>query len=169
MNPFTLTLTAALAAPIVIAAPLPQPAELLATNTVVAVYEKTFDRPCMHRTSLCPDRCDHAKKLATFRVVTNENYERTGKYGDDKSEPGSTIYIDMLRDEPGQSENVRKLISELKPGDAVRLKIDHYYIKGNTNQYPVRPVTLIERVAKPAVVPPSKGDDHMPDIMPLAR
>ncbi len=144
-NKFAFAL-AGLFAPMVYAAALPQPAELLATNTVVAVYEKTIDRPCMHRTALCPDRCDHAKKLAVFRVVENENYEHLGEYGDAKSEPGSTIYVNMLADEPGQDAAVRQLISELKPGESVRLKVDHYYVKEPTNQYPVRPVTLIERV-----------------------
>ena len=166
MNKLILTL-AGLIAPLVMSSPLPQPAELLATNTVIAVYEKTVDRPCMHLTSLCPDRCNHAKKLATFRVITNENYKRTGKYGDDKSEPGSLVYVDMLHDEPGQSENVRKLIAELKPGDAVRITVDHYYVTGNC-KYPVRPVT-IERVEKPANIPPAKEEAPVMDIMPLAR
>lgn len=147
INKLTLAL-AGLFAPVVLAAELPQPAELLASNTVVAVYEKTIDRPCMHRTALCPDRCDHAKKLAVFRVEENENYERLGEYGDAESEPGSTIYVNMLVDEPGQDASVRQLISELKPGDSVRLRIDHYYVKEPSNQYPVRPVTLIERIEK---------------------
>lgn len=169
MNKIILTLAGLFAPQIIMAAPLPEHSDLLATNTVVAVYEKTVDRPCRHLTSLCPDRCNHAKKLATFRVVVNENYEHPGQYGDDKSEPGSVVYVDMLHDEPGQDESVRKLISELKPGDAVRIRIDHYYVNGDSCKYPVRPVTLIERVEKPANIPPAKDKEPIMEIMPLAR
>lgn len=129
---------------------LPAKADLLASNTVVAVYEKTVDRPCMHLTSLCPDRCDHADKLAVFRVIANEHYSRPGQYGDDKAEPGSELYISVLKDQEGQDPAVRTFVTGLKPGDVVRFTVDHYYVDKDGSRYPVRPVTKIERTAQPA-------------------
>lgn len=123
-------------------------ADLLATNTVVAVYEKTVDRPCMHLTSLCPDRCGHADRLAVFRVVTNEQYSRPGEYGDDKAEPGSPLYISVLKDPEGQDPAIRQLVSSLSPGDQVRFTLDHYYIRSERAHYPVRPVSHMEIVAR---------------------
>lgn len=124
----------------------PEEADLLATNTVVAVYEKTIDHPCRHLTSLCPDRCNHADKLAVFRVVANEHYDRPGQYGDAKAEPGSELYISVLKDQEGQDPAIRQLVSQLQPGDAVRFTVDHYYRNNAGSRYPVRPVSKMERV-----------------------
>lgn len=126
-------------------------AELLARNTVLAVYENTVEQPCRFMTADCPDRCDHATRAAIFRVLKNEDYAKPGQYGDDKMEEGSHVYINILKDEPGQAPGVRELISELKPGDQVRMTVHHNYIKGESAHYPARPVVQMERV--PAAEP----------------
>lgn len=158
---------AVLAVPTLFAAPMPAKADLQASNTVVAVYVGTKERPCMFRTALCPNRCGHAAKVATFRVVTNEDYKKPGKYGDDKAEAGSVIMVDMLRDVPGQNEDVQKLISTLSAGDQVRMTQDHYYGDFGQVMEPFRPVTKIEKLEGKAEVPAAEEESH--PVMPLMR
>ncbi len=146
------------------AAPLPREAELLARNSVLAVYEKTEKRPCHFRTALCPDRCDHASTLAQFRVCSNESYEKPGKYGDGKAEVGSTLLVDVGRDVPGQDEEVAHKIAALHPGDKVRLTVSHYYVQEGGVYYPVRPVTSLERLpsSSASAATPVSRDLHEP-------
>ncbi len=169
MKKLLLTLSLMLA-PSVIAAPLAGPAEELASNTVTAVFEKIVERPCFHRTADCPDRCDHAAKFARFRVVTNEAYSKPGKYGDDKAEPGTSVAVDIKGDIEGQDPAVNKLVESLKPGDAVRMTITHYYVNANNCHYPVRPVTAIKRIEAPKQMPEKKDCplDHAEEVMPLS-
>ena len=126
------------------ALPLPEKAELLASNTVLAKYTQTVERPCRFMTALCPDKCDHATKLAQFEVLANENYTHPGQYGDEKLEPGATAVVDVQRAVLGQSPAVAQFISALKPGDTVRLTISHYYVQQGQGQFPVRPAVSIE-------------------------
>ncbi len=163
-----LALSLLLLAPALLAAPLP-PAEELASNTVTAIYESIVELPCRHLTSDCPDRCDHAQRIARFRVVENEAYSRPGEYGDDKLEPGQALAVDMKNDVEGQEPAVQALVQSLRPGDAVRLTIRHYYVKTDAAHYPVRPVTFIERIETPSVFPaPREGTlDRVDASMPL--
>ncbi len=156
--------------PALVAAPLPPVAEELAHNTVTAVYECVVEVPCYHRTADCPDRCDHAQRFARFRVVANESYNRPGEYGDDKLEPGMALAVDLKNDVEGQDPAVKALVESLHPGEAVRLTIRHYYVKGEYAHYPVRPVTEIEQIATPSELPARKDSplDHVDGVMPIA-
>lgn len=129
-----------------VAATLPEKAELLASNTVVAKYLQTVEHPCRFMTALCPDRCDHATRLAQFEVIANEHYEHPGKYGDEKLEPGAVATVDVKKAVLGQSPEVAKLISTLHPGDTVRLTIRHYYVQQGQGQFPVRPAVSLEKM-----------------------
>ena len=141
-------------APSLFASPLPEKAELLATNTVIARFDGLRDIPCRFMTADCPDKCDHATKVAGFTVLVNENYAKPGKYGDDKAEVGSVVMVDVKKLTPGQDDNkVFALIDSLQPGDTVCLTQDHYYVDTERAAYPVRPVTKIEKVEKPAAAP----------------
>lgn len=127
------------AAPLAAAAPLPLPeSELLAENVVVAEYLGTEDVPCRFMTALCPDQCDHATKLALFRVVRNERYAKYGEYGDDRL--SDIVPVDIAHPAPGQVA-----IPALNKGDKVKLTIQHRYTKGNV-QEPIRPVTAVEKL-----------------------
>ncbi len=169
MNKLLIALSLMLA-PSVVAAPLAGPAEELASNTVTAVYEKTVERPCHFRTADCPDKCDHAVKFARFRVIANEAYSKPGEYGDDKAEPGTSVAVDMKGEVEGQDPAVQELVKSLKPGDAVRMTLKHYYVKANNCHYPVRPVTEIKRIEAPKQMPEKKDCplDHAEEIMPLS-
>ena len=128
------------------ATPLPEKADLLASNTVVAQYTGTQYHPCRHMTALCPDRCGHANTLAHFRVLRNEHYQRNNEYGDEEMKVDDIAMVDVLNDVPGQDEGVATLISQLKLGDSVRMTINHYYVKEEQGFFPVRPVVKIERI-----------------------
>ena len=167
-----LTVIGAMLMPALFAAPMPAKADLLATNTVVATYLGTKERPCMFRTALCPDRCNHGAKVAMFRVTANENYAKPGKYGDDKAEPGSLLMIDVKNDTPGQSDEVKALIAGLTVGDKVRMTQDHYYGDFGQVVEPFRPVTKIEKLQQekkdlvPALPEAPAGDYG---VMPIMR
>lgn len=159
------------AAPALFAAPLPQKADLLAENTVVAQYVGMKERPCHFRTALCPDRCGHAMKIALFAVSKNEHYAKHGEYGDEKAPEGSMLMIDVLGDTPGQPDEVSAALKALKPGDVVRLTQKHYYADFGTVVEPVRPVTALEKLGSAPLPAPQPKDpaDHDDEVMPLAR
>ena len=161
----------ALVAPSLFATPLPlPPAEQLAHNTVTAIYERVMERPCHFRTADCPDKCGHGMRVAIFRVVSNDSYDRPGQYGDDKLEPGEACMVDLKKGVEGQDPAVIELIKGLKPGEAVQMTITHYYVKSNNCHYPVRPVTEIKRVEAPKQLPDKKDSpvDHEEGVMPIA-
>lgn len=157
--------------PGVMASPLPEKAELLASNTVVAQYVSTDARPCYGRTSLCPDRCGHAVQLAKFRVLMNEAYEQPGKYGDDKAVAGNLLLVDASSDIPGQDVEMLKKLAELKPGQVVRITQKHYYAEVSGVHTPIRPVTQLELLKDGACedIPPAPQDpaNHDAEVMPL--
>lgn len=121
-------------------APLPD-SDLLAENTVLAEYLGTQEIPCRFMTADCPDKCDHATKVALFRVLANKSYAKHGEYGDEKMEAGETVPVDLRHPAPGQVT-----IPALNKGDQVKMTIQHRYTKGNV-QEPIRPVTAMGRVS----------------------
>ncbi len=157
------------AAPALMASPLPEKAELLATNEVEAHYLGTVKIPCRHLTADCPDKCNHATEVARFRVLKNMKYELTAKYGDDAYTPGSIVMIDIKNPTPGQNdEAVHHFIGNLKVGDKVRFTQKHYYGEINNLSEPFRPVTHIEVDEKQPVIPaapPAPEGDY--SVMPL--
>ncbi len=141
-------------APSLFASPMPEKAELLATNTVIARFDGYTDIPCRFMTADCPDKCDHATKVANFTVLSNEHYAKPGKYGDDKAEVGTVVMVDIKKPTPGQNDRyVFDFVDTLQPGDTVCLTQDHYYVNTESAAYPVRPVTKMEKVQKPANAP----------------
>ncbi|MBR5887393.1 MAG: hypothetical protein IKZ07_04195 [Akkermansia sp.] len=158
---------ALLAMPSLFALPMPDKADLLATNTIKAVYMGTQERPCMFRTALCPNRCGHAAKVAAFQVIENESYSKPGKYGDGKAEAGSVVMVDVKNETPGQDEAVNKLISTLTPGDTVRMTQEHYYGDFGGCMSPFRPITKIEKLGEKAPAPEVQPEQH--PVMPIMR
>lgn len=165
----TIILLLAAAVPALLAAPLPEKADLLAENTVVAQYVGAKERPCHFRTALCPDRCGHAMKVALFRIMKNEHYAKPGQYGDPKAEEGDMLMLDTKGDIAGQPDEVRALLDSLKPGDVVRLTQKHYYADFGPVLEPVRPVTAAEKIGEAPLPAPQPKDpaDHDDEVMPL--
>ncbi len=129
------------------AAPLP-PADLLARNTVHAQYLGIRDLPCRFMTAQCPDKCNHATKVAEFRVIENLHYEKLGEYGDAKYAEGEILTVDVHKDIEGQDASIADSIKKLKQGDQVRLELSHYYVHQDNAHYPVRPVRSISLATK---------------------
>ncbi len=125
------------------AAPMP-PAKELARNEVLAMYVGTRKVPCMHRTALCPNKCDHAKTVAVFKVIRNENYAKTVGYGDVKAEVDDEICVDINMDVEGQSLETLETIQQLNTSDYVHLTQVHYYVTKEYTSYPVRPIVKLE-------------------------
>lgn len=159
-------LAAALFVPTVNAAPLPEKADLLATNTVVAVYRGKVKPPCRFLTSECPDRCGHSREQAVFTVKASEAYSHPGKYGDDRLTPGAQWMVGTKDDVPGQDPAVLEQLAGLKPGDTVRMTVTHYYITLNNASYPVRPVTSLTVLPEKEQPEPLQPQDG-PAVMPL--
>ena len=162
-----MSLAAALFVPATLtAAPLPEKADLLATNTVVAVYRGTVKPPCRFLTAECPDRCGHSREQAVFTIKVSEDYTHPGKYGDDLLTPGSEWMVGTKDDVPGQDPAVLEQLAGLKPGDTVRMTITHYYITLNNASYPVRPVTSLTVLPEKEQVEPLQPQNG-PAVMPI--
>ena len=134
-----------LAIPALQASPMPENAQILATNTFEATYLGLMELPCRGMTADCPDKCDHATKVARFRVTQNVDYAQNSEYGDDKVTPGSIVMIDIKKPTPGQDDAaVFETIDTLKLGDKVIMTQDHCYGEIGDLVTPFRPVTKLE-------------------------
>lgn len=151
------------------ASPLPQDAKLLASNSVEAHYLGTLEIPCRHMTADCPDKCNHATKVARFRILKNTGYKQHAAYGDEPLAPGSMLHIDIKNPTPGQEDAALfTFISNLKTGDKVRLTQQHYYGKQGGVMSPFRPITHMEKDEQKATIPatpPAPEGDY--SVMPL--
>ncbi|WP_067777368.1 hypothetical protein [Akkermansia glycaniphila] len=141
--------------------------EVLATFKTIARFDGYKDIPCRHLTSLCPDRCGHASRVAVFTVASYLDYHKGGKYGDEKQQ---TVYVDVAKPVYGQSPQVAETIAKLKPGDIVRLDWQHLYMHDGGSMYPVRPVNSIAPAKLPEgiVLPPPPLPENPAQVpMPL--
>jgi hypothetical protein len=118
--------------------------ELLSAHDTVARFTGLTDHTCLGRTSLCPDRCGHSGKLATFEIVKYLNYEKPGEFGDPKQEQFQVLIEDNMGNVKVPAA-IRKTILALKPGDSVHLKWNHDYVTRDGSSSPDRPITLLEK------------------------
>ena len=116
--------------------------DILSTHSTHAVYEGVRHLPCMHKTSLCPDKCGHAKDVAVFRIVDYIAYEKTNPHHGD---PQATQFMMPLVEGNEVDAKALAFAKELKAGDAVRLDWNHEYVKDGGANYPQRRVTLLAR------------------------
>lgn len=72
-------------------------------------------RKCRFLTSLCPDKCDHARDFAVFRIVKYLDYRKPGKYGDEKQEQ-LMVDVNPAHKPILQSADILKKISALNRG-----------------------------------------------------
>lgn len=118
--------------------------DLLSSHDTEARFIGLKDRMCMGRTSLCPDRCGHSGKLATFEIVKYLNYQKPGQYGDPKQERFMVLVGDNMKN-PKVPVEIRDAILALKPGDLVHLKWNHDYVTRGGSKFPERPIVLLEK------------------------
>lgn len=158
------------AVPALFATPMPEGAQLLASNTVLAHYLDVMELPCRHLTADCPDKCNHATRVARFRVLRSLNYTKAGEYSDERIAPGSILMVDIKNPTPGQDDKaIFDLIGSLRAGDTVRLTQEHRYGQIGDCVMPFRPITAAEKIEKkkPSVpaAPPAPAGDY--SVMPL--
>jgi hypothetical protein len=118
--------------------------ELLSAHDTVARFTELKEHKCMGRTSLCPDRCGHSGRLATFEIVKYLNYEKPGEFGDPKQESFQILIEDNMKNLKVSAE-IRDAILALMPGDSVHLKWNHYYVTRDGSSSPERTLTLLEK------------------------
>jgi hypothetical protein len=116
-------------------------AEVLSSHRTKAVYEGNRHLPCRYRTSLCPDRCGHARDVAVFRITEYLAYEKSGQHGD----PKATEFLLPLKAGEEVSAEILATAKGLAKGDAVRLDWLHEYVSKDGSKYPRRRVTLLAR------------------------
>lgn len=117
--------------------------DLLADHVAEAEFTGIIHRPCRFRTSLCPEKCDHPKDFAVFKILKYRDYRKPGKYGDPRQE---SLMIDTNpKHKPLlQDASILKKIAELKPGDKVVLHWTHYYMHKAGSSWPERPVMSVK-------------------------
>mgnify|MGYP000399979479 CR=1 FL=1 len=120
--------------------------ELLSDHVAEAEFTGIIHRKCRFLTSLCPDKCDHARDFAVFRIVKYLDYRKPGKYGDEKQDQ-LMVDVNPAHKPILQSADILKKISALKPGDKVVLHWAHYYMHRNSSSFPERPVISVEPAA----------------------
>jgi hypothetical protein len=117
--------------------------ELLSSHSTVAKFIGIKDHECLGKTSLCPDRCGHSGKLATFEIIEYLDYQKPGEYGD----PKQTSFQILIRDNQGNAKipaEILSIIESLKPNTKVKLSWNHDYVTKDNSSSPERPITKIE-------------------------
>jgi len=117
--------------------------ELLSSHSTVAKFIGIKDHECLGKTSLCPVRCGHSGKLATFEIIEYLDYQKTGEYGD----PKQTSFQVLIRDNLGKAKipaEILSIIESLKTDTKVKLSWNHDYVTRDKTSSPERPITKIE-------------------------
>lgn len=120
--------------------------ELLSDHVAEAEFTGVIHRKCMFRTSLCPDKCDHPRDFATFRIIRYLDYRKPGKYGDEKQEK-LMIDLNPAHKPILQGADILNKVASLKTGDKVVLHWSHYYMHRDSSSFPERPVISLEPAA----------------------
>ncbi len=117
--------------------------ELLSDHVTEAEFTGMIHRKCRFLTSLCPDRCDHARDFAVFRITKYLDYRKYGKYGDGK-QAQFMMDVNPAHKSILQGAEILKKVDSLKPGDRVLLHWAHYYMRRDSGSFPERPVISME-------------------------
>lgn len=135
--------------------------DLLATNIVRATYVGQQD---MAGPAASPTDTLITERVAVFEVIENLAHHKYVRYGDGSLEPGYRFTVTMNRELPGQPAQVVDTIMQMQPGEESVMRIDHLYMMGNREGYPIRACSrMARRNAVPAV---STGDAAAPAPSP---
>ena len=117
--------------------------DVLSHHDAICEFVEIRHIPCRFRTSLCPDRCNHASDVAVFKVLEYKEYEKKGEYGDEKKEQ---IFCEVKKPVLEQDPAIAQQCMNLKPGQKVQLVYDHIYVSKEGAHFPVRPVKSIKEL-----------------------
>ena len=135
--------------------------DLLATNIVRATYVGQQD---MAGPAASPTDTLITERVAVFEVIENLAHHKYVRYGDGSLEPGYRFTVTMNRELPGQPAQVVDTIMQMQPGEESVMRIDHLYMMGNREGYPIRACSrMARRNAIPAV---NTGDTAAPAPSP---
>lgn len=118
--------------------------KLLSSHDTEARFVGLADYKCMGRTALCPDRCGHSGKMATFEIVKYIQYRKPGEYGDPKQERFQVLIEDNMKNVKVPA-SIRDAVLAMKPGTPVHLKWNHDYVTREGANFPERVITLLEK------------------------
>ena len=122
---------------------LPQGVKL-ASHETLARFDGLTEEPCRHMTTLCPNECDHGGTYAHFSIVEYTNYVQHEKEGDPKQETFAVrIALQDGSLAPETSPALKRVISELSPGQVVVLDWLHFYHRNEQGCYPERIITRL--------------------------
>jgi hypothetical protein len=127
------------------AAPAKIERKLLSAHETVARFTGIKEHRCMGLTALCPDRCGHSGKLATFAIVKYLRFEKPGEFGDPRQEQFLVLIEDNMN-QPKVPAGVLKSINALKTGDLVRLAWNHDYVTREGSKSPERPIVSLSPI-----------------------
>ena len=126
---------------------------LLSSHSVTATFAGRQERACMHRTSLCPDRCNHANAWAIFTVESYVAHDKPGQYGDER-QAQFALQLRPAEERVAHAPGTHELVASLAVGDRVALEWLHEYVsdyglhdgKETCAKYPVRRVVALRRL-----------------------
>jgi hypothetical protein len=132
--------------------------ELLSCHDTIAKFTGIADHKCRGLTALCPDKCGHSGRMATFEIVKYLGYEKPGQYGDEKQKTFSVLIEDNMKNAKVPDATL-KAIDSLKPGTTVHLKWNHDYVTRDGSKFPERPIISIEPMTPDQVEAAGKPSD----------
>ena len=115
--------------------------DLLSLHETVSQFAGLQEKQCFHKTSLCPDRCQHGGTIAIFTILKYLKYEKPGKYGDAKSKKYHVRPREV-------HENFKGIFDTLKLDDYVLLHWNHDYVHRSGCSFPERPMTELKIITK---------------------
>ncbi len=83
--------------------------------------------------------------VASFKIAEYLNYQKSGEYGDPKSD----TFVFMIEDNMKRlkvTPAIRDTMKSLKKGDRVFLSWNHNYVTVDGSSWPERPITKLERI-----------------------
>lgn len=119
--------------------------DVLSVHETIATFQGREHIPCRFRTALCPDRCDHATDVATFKIDEYKKYEKPGEYGDEEQ----TEFMWDLKPTADSSRlhpEYLEAVKALTPGQKVKLNWTHFYVHKDNCSFPERQVTFFEKL-----------------------
>jgi hypothetical protein len=128
---------------------VPDQVVTLARHETMAVFNGISDHRCLGLTSLCPDRCGHSGRMATFAIISYLSYEQRDEFGDPQSDTFAFLIEDTMQQRKVPSE-LFAAVTALQAGDHVLLSWDHTFVTINGASGPERPVTRLEKIAPEA-------------------
>jgi hypothetical protein len=117
--------------------------EVLSTHLIIAEFLGIKHFPCRHLTSLCPDRCNHAQDVATFKVISYLKYEALGRWATEQ-EDVFHARIDQKVPVEAQDPQIIDTIKTLTPGQKVKLYWEQIYVTEEGSKWPERPIRSLE-------------------------